>query len=121
MDNKELFDLLREMQEEQREQGKENAKQSIHLEHLKEDVSEIKKSVDINTKDLAYHIKRSDNLEKITKNNEDKITNNSQRIEKLEEPVKAKKWLKKHYVSAISMIIAILSIISLVTRLLGIW
>ena len=128
MDSKVIYGLLKEMREDQKthgeklaKHGEELAKQSICLKNLEEDVKDIKQDVSENKEDVAYHIKRTDILEALHKDNQEKIKYSDIRIKKLEEPVKAKAWIKKNYLTISSIIITTLSIVSLVTKFFGWW
>jgi len=96
MDMKILFDLLKEVREDQKNHGRELSKQSAYLENLDSDVKELKVSVLQNTEDISHHIRRTDILQELHKDNQKRIANSEERLDKLEEPVKARKWLKKN-------------------------
>jgi hypothetical protein len=110
MDLKIILDLLQEVREDQKEHGKELSKQSVYLENMDADVKELKASVNINTADIAHHIRRTDILEDLHKDNQARIVSGEARLEKLEEPVKAKAWFKKHMIAISAIITALVSI-----------
>jgi hypothetical protein len=114
VDLKIVFELLKEVREDQKKHGTELAKQSAYLENMDSDVKQLKGEVAQNTKDLAHHIKRTDILETLHRDNQKKIELSETRLENLEEPVKAKEWLKKHVVTIVSVVTAIASIVALI-------
>jgi chromosome segregation ATPase len=125
-DNGLIFDLLKEVREDQKEQGKELAKQSGYLVSMDSDVKELKQTVSVNTKDIAHHIARTDGLQTLHEDNKKRIDQADQmiammnnRIDKLEEPKKALAWVKAHLVTIASVLTAILSLIALVATLKG--
>jgi hypothetical protein len=107
-----ILDLLKEVREDQKEHGKELSKQSAYLTSMDADIKEMKPIVSKNTDDIFYHIRRTDLLEQLHKDNQKKIALSEQRIAKLEEPVKAKEWLKKHIIAVSAVITAIISIVA---------
>jgi len=108
-----LLDLLKEVREDQKEHGKELSKQSAYLENMDVDVKELKTSVFKNTEDIAHHIRRTDLLQALHKENQTKIIQSEQRISKLEEPGKAIAWLRKHLIAITGVIAAIATILAL--------
>jgi len=125
-DQKILFDLLKEVREDQKEHGKELAKQSAYLVSMDSDVKELKETVFVNTKDIAHHIARTDGLQTLHEDNKKRIDQADQmivlvqsRIDKLEEPKKALAWVKAHLVTIASILTAILSLAALVATLKG--
>ena len=78
-----IYDLLKEVREEFGEHKDEQVKQGITLAEIK--------------KDLKYHIKRTDILEDLHKDNLAQIEQNKTRLERLEEPVKARVYLFKKW------------------------
>ena len=66
-----ILRLLQEVREDQREHSKELAKQSVSL--LK-----LETTVDKNTEDLKYHIRRTDILEDLHRDNQRKIEINEE-------------------------------------------
>lgn len=91
-----LYDLLKEVREDQKKHGEELAKQSVSLVNLSSEQKEIKK-------DLKYHIKRTDEVQEsnrmlteLHQDNQKKIEQNETRIKLLEEPVKEKKVIEKY-------------------------
>jgi chromosome segregation ATPase len=109
-----IRELLKEVRDDQKRHGTELAKQSVYLEQMDMDVKELKTTVSINTKDIAHHIKRTDDLQDLYQSYVTKIDQSHERLNKLEEPVKAKAWVKAHLVSIISVLTAIASIVALV-------
>lgn len=105
MDWKMIYDLLKEVREDQKKHGEELIKQSVCLDGLE-------KNVDKNTKDLTYHIHRTDVLEGLYKTSEERIT-------KLEEPEKAAAYLKKKWKFYVGVLVGILTIGSTVAKLIG--
>lgn len=120
-----LYDLVKEIREDQKKHGEELAKQSVSLNSLGAEQTEIKK-------DLKYHIKRTDEVQESNKmltelhqDNQKKIQQNETRIKLLEEPIEEKKAvdkykerLRKHwkYWLGIGGIIA-----GIVSKLAGLW
>mgnify|MGYP001564770652 FL=1 len=107
-----ILDLLKEVREDQKEHGKELSKQSAYLENMDIDVKELKANVSRNTEDIAHHIRRTDMLEALHKDNQISIEQGAKRISKLEEPGKAIAWFKKHLVVVTGVIAAIASILA---------
>ena len=112
VDLKMLFELLKEVREDQKTHGMELAKQSAILDNLDNDVKDLKKTVARNTEDIAHHIRRTDGLQDLYDSNRTRITDVETRVGKLEEPVKAKAWIKSNLVSVISICTAIGSFIA---------
>lgn len=117
VDLKIVFELLKEVREDQKKHGIELAKQTADLDNLKEDVGELKVTVTRNTDDVAHHIRRTDMLQELHKDNEAAIKDNTEKIEqgearlnKLEEPVKAKEWFKSHIVTISAIVTALASV-----------
>lgn len=79
MNSKIIYDLLKEIREEQKEHSKQLVNQS-------ETMIKMNLFISKNTEDLATHMKR-------TKLLEDLYNKHDQRIIKLEEPSKVKEWL----------------------------
>lgn len=73
--------LLKQVLEEQKEQNKSLTKIEVSF-------AKMEANVEKNTEDLAYHIKRTDVLEQLHKDNQS-------RIEKLEQPLSVKDLAKK--------------------------
>ena len=109
-----IIKLLEEVRVDQKEHTKELTKQSISLVSLE---STVKK----NTEDLIYHIRRTDMLEELHKDNSKKIQKNEKRIMTLEEPQKAAEYLKKNWKFYTGAIIAILTILSGIAKLIGLF
>lgn len=146
MDIQSIYELLKEVRNDQKEHNRdaqetrlEVTAQSATIEAIKEDLQEIKKDVAENKEDLRVHMKRTyqvevsqekmfSELERLHTNNVSRIENLqkayidiAERLGKLEEPVKAKVWLKKNYLSIVSLGTATGSLITLVTKLIGWW
>lgn len=81
MDLNHLFELMQEIREEQKEQGKTLTKLEVTF-------AKMEGSVEKNTEDLEYHIKRTDILEELHRDN-------AKRIERLEQPLSVSELLKK--------------------------
>jgi chromosome segregation ATPase len=107
-----LFDLLKEVREDQKDHGKTLAKQSAYLEGIDSDVKELKPIVAKNTNDISNHMMRTDLLEDLHKDNQKRIELSEARLEKLEEPVKAKEWIKSHLVAILGVLGTIASILA---------
>mgnify|MGYP001607412613 CR=1 FL=1 len=107
-----LLSLLKEVREDQKQHGQELAKQSAYLEGMDSDVKGLKDTVSRNTNDISYHIKRTDILEQLHKDNQARINQGEQRLDKLEEPGKAIAWLKKHIITLSGVVAAIVSILA---------
>lgn len=107
-----LLGLLKEVREDQKQHGQELAKQSAYLEGMDFDVKELKSTVSKNTEDIAHHIRRTDVLEKLHRDNERRLSVNERKIERLEEPGKALSWLKKHLIAISGVVAAIISILA---------
>ncbi len=117
VDLKIVFELLKEVREDQKKHGIELAKQTADLDNLKQDVGELKATVNRNTDDIAHHIRRTDLLQEMHKDNQEAIQENTAKIElgearldKLEEPVKAKEWVKSHIVTISAVVTALASV-----------
>jgi phage terminase large subunit-like protein len=116
MDYKILLDLLKEVREDQKSHGKELAKQSAYLEDVDSNVKDLKVTVAKNTDDIFHHIRRTDLLEALHKDNQKKIEQTEMRVSALEEPVKAKEWLKKHIVAISGVVAAIATVLAFILR-----
>jgi chromosome segregation ATPase len=126
VDLKIVFELLKEVREDQKKHGIELAKQTADLDNLKQDVRELKTDVSQNTDDLAHHIRRTDLLQELHRDNQDaiqkseqKIEENEARLDKLEEPVKAKEWIKTHIVTISAVVTALASIAAFLIEKFG--
>lgn len=95
------------MREDQKTQGK--------------DLSEMKVDIAENRKDINYHIERTDQLQTLNVDNKKRIDLAEARITVLEEPERAKAWIKKNILSIASLITAISSLIALGTKIKGLW
>jgi len=109
-----MLDLLKEMREDQKNQGNEISKHGVYLERLDSDVQEMKVTVSKNTEDVAEHMRRTDLLEKLHRDNQARIELNERRLDSLEEPVKARAFLKKHAFAIVSFLAALASVVALV-------
>lgn len=107
-----LFDLLKEMREDQKLHGRELVKQSTVLESLDCDIKELKPVVAKNTQDIAEHMRRTDLLERLHLDNQKRIEISESRLNKLEEPVKAKEWFKKNIIALLSTVATIITILA---------
>ena len=112
MDNKDIYNLLKEVREDQVEHGKQLVRTNVCLEKMEVNVQE-------NTTNLKEHMRRTAILEEKQGQAETIIKDHSQRIEVLEEPVKVKKYLQKKYLTWAGIISAGLGIIALVAKILG--
>jgi gas vesicle protein len=117
VDLKIVFELLKEVREDQKKHGIELAKQSTLLDNVEGDLKELKTTVSRNTDDIAHHIRRTDLLQELHKDNENAIAKNAEQIEesaarldKLEEPVKAKEWVKNNIITISAVVTALASI-----------
>ena len=110
VDLKIIFDLLKEVREDQKTQGQELAKQGAHIENMASDVNELKSSVSKNTEDIAHHIKRTDLLQALHDENQKKVDDHQARLDELEGPIKAKEWIKKHLVTISAIVTALASV-----------
>jgi len=126
VDLKIVFELLKEVREDQKKHGIELAKQTADLDNLKQDVSELKEDVSRNTEDVAHHIRRTDLLQELHKDNQQaieknelKIVESEARLDKLEEPVKAKEWIKSHIVTISAVVTALASIAAFLIEKFG--
>jgi hypothetical protein len=99
-----IYDLLQELRKEFSDHREEAVKQS-------KDIAEIKA-------DLKYHIKRTDLLEDLHKDNAAQIKTNNKRLEMLEEPKKAKKYLLKkwQFWAGVAVVTA-----SAISKIAGLW
>jgi hypothetical protein len=119
VDLKIIFDLLKEVREDQKQQGQELAKQGAHIENMAADVCELKASVSKNTEDIAHHIKRTDLLQELHQENQAKIEKSEARLDKLEEPVKAKEWIKQHIITISAIVTAVASAVAFLVEKFG--
>lgn len=121
MDEKIIYDLLKEVRADQKRHSEELAKQSSYLDKMDRDLERLKDVTEKNTKDIEEHIRRTDLLEDLHKLNEGKIELNNQRLAILEEPVKAKAWIKKNLLSLSSTAAALSAIAALIAKIKGLW
>lgn len=153
MDNKTIYELLKEVREDQKSHVKEGqetrecvVKQSVSITEMQKNISDIKEDVAENKDNLKEHMQRTYQveigqekmfgelerlhnlnfieIERLNKAHEEGEKERQQlisRVDKLEEPQKAKTWIKKNLYSIISTITAIGSLIGLLTKYLGKW
>jgi hypothetical protein len=103
-DDKIMYDLLKEVRNDQKRQHLESVAQGKCLVEIKGD--------------LKYHIKRTDILEDLHNDNQAGITKNSERIQKLELPGKSRAYLAKWWKAITSVIIVAIAI---GTKIADIW
>ena len=135
MDNKVIYDLVQEVREDQTEIKKELMEHNVMFrEHLKQDeemyreIQQINKTLDRNTLDLERHIMRTDILQddqkkiietlESIKNAFEKMTI---RIEALEEPEKAKKYLYDKWIKVAKIITVTGPAAAVISKYLGWW
>lgn len=120
MDQDKVIDLLIELRDHQQKTELKMQAHAISFEqHMKQDdqmmeeIREIKETLRENTDDVKYHIKRSDVLEKdqmmiidTLKKVSESFEAMTKRIESLEAPVKAKKYLYKKWMDVFKIIIS---------------
>lgn len=123
-----IFDLLKEIRDNQQKQGevlsdhsKELAYQSSSLDHINEDMKIVLNDVKDNTLNIADQARIIEDLKFHYKELKNEIEKNAQRILSLEEPEKFRDFVKKKYLHWASMTIAITSVITLVTKLMHLW
>lgn len=132
-----LYDMIKEIRQEQRDANKvytdhqeQMGKFATNMYHMQGDVAEIKRDVKRNADNLEAHMRRTDVLEKLHEDNQGRIQRLESfkdtqieaitgRLNKLEEPVKAKKWLTTNYLTVTSMFFALLSIVALILQIKG--
>lgn len=85
------------------------------------DLAQMKVDIAENRKDINHHIERTDQLQTLNVDNKKRIDLAEARIAVLEEPVKAKAWIKKNILSLASLITAISSLVALGTKIKGLW
>ena len=132
-DTKIILDLLQELKNDQKEHGKitqsqagELVRLTVCLENLELDTGDIKKDISEIKTDVAYHIHRTDILEQLHLDNQKRIEklekeahDEQARLQKLEEPGKAKAWLRENYLTTTGIVIAGLTVASMLLRLFG--
>jgi len=146
MDTKTIYDLLKEVRDDQKEHNKEAqetrealVKQGVSIENIKSDISEMKVVASRNTDNIEEHMQRTyqvevgqekmfTELERLHVDNLKRIeelqlayVNVKERVNKLEEPQKAKAWLKKNYLAIASILTATGSLVALASKVLGWW
>ena len=114
MDNQIMYDLLREVREDQKKHGEELAKQSVWLIYIQKDVQ-------INTDDLSEHIKRTQLNEDQIKILKDMSENINKRVEVLEEPNKVKDFLYKRSTKYFAIITSIVTVVGYFGKMKGWW
>jgi len=100
-----IYDLLKEVREDQKKQGDELKEQSKCLINVQSD--------------LKYHIKRTDMLEDLHKDNQKKIELSEKRIDLLEEPNKVSKYLIEKWKYWTAAIVLISTIVGLAIKIKG--
>lgn len=117
-DIKVLYDLLKEMREDQKEHGKELAAQSNML-------IAIQKDVEVNTKDLTEHkegvIQNRKGLREVREEIGEIRETYDKKIIELEQPKKFQGWLYNKYVKILTITSIVVGIAGGITRLLGLW
>lgn len=83
-----IHELLKEVREDQKLMKGEIQQQGLLLHNIQQDVSQNTVTLAKNTQDVAHHIKRTDDLQKLHESNEE-------RIRELEKPGIALSFLKK--------------------------
>ena len=106
-ENKMIYDLLKEVRENQKKHGEELQEQSKCLVSVQHD--------------LKYHIKRTDLLEDLHKDNQSKIEQGQKRLDKLEEPGKVSQYLSKKWKFWTIGIVLVSSAITLISKIKGLW
>ena len=102
-----LYELLKEVRQEQKEHSKLLVEQSVHL-------VKLESGVERNSIGLEEHMRRTEILENIYKNHEN-------RIGTLEVPSRFLRWLSNRYFKLISAATAIIGLIVTITKLAGLW
>ena len=134
MEDKIIYDLLKEVRDDQKEYNGILTKQSITLDSFNKEIVQIKE-------DLKYHIERTDMLSDLHEDNARQIEINkneleesirktqilddllreykeefSKKIETVEEPMKAREYLIKNWKMYTGMIITLLTIITMISK-----
>lgn len=129
VDNQIIYDLLKEVREEQKNLGKEMAEhKAVFQDHIEQDAKmydELKKINEIlaeNTQIVKEHERRSLAIELVvlgdgTENNKGLVG----RLDKLEEPEKAKEYLYKKYMKIFKFIGAAGAAFGVISKYLGWW
>ena len=132
MDDKMVYELLKEVHDTQKEQGKELVKQGVCIAKQGVCISNMEKNLDKNVKDIAKHISRSDEIQKLNMNNHTRIENNEnilrgsngklglvKRVDHLEEPGKTNKAIKAKIINAAMWASSVGGAIIIVLKLMG--
>ena len=130
MDDKMVYDLLKEVRDEQREQGK-------SLSRMEFDISNIKVDVKRNTDDLILHMAQTQTVKELHAQNEKRIELNEKhlygavgvadddgligKVSKLEEPSNFKAYLYKHSMKVFKIIAAAGAAFGVVSKYFGWW
>lgn len=134
MDNQVIYDLLKEVRDEQKELSNSmavhTAKFSEHLlsdQKMSDEICFLKEALHKNneildrlTATVIQHENRSTTLEKVVIGT-DEQPGLLPRVVKLEEPERVKEYLRKKYLKWAGIIGATGTIITVVTKVLGIW
>jgi len=128
MDEKVVYDLLKELREDQQKQNdvllqhtKELTYQSVSLDHLSDDLKKISQDAHNNSTNISKYISKIEVLDILQKEANTNIKNNNNKIDQLERPSKSTKRFRQKYLWWCSIIIAISSVLSLITKLVGWW
>ena len=100
-----IYELLKEVREDQKKQGGELQEQSKCLVGVQSD--------------LKYHIRRTDILEDLHKDNQIKIEQGKKRLDKLEEPSKVSKYLSEKWKYWTAGVLLLSAIIGLAIKIKG--
>lgn len=129
MDANIVYDLLKEVRDDQKEDSKKIEKTATHVEGIQEELKEVKKETALNTKHMGEHMARTEIAERGLQILTDLHLDNQKRIELLEEDVKKKeveKEAKKQFKNILKndlkywLTIATL-VVGLATKLMGLW
>jgi len=113
-----IKELLKEVRDDQKKTNEILTKHGVSLSNLDKTVEgnadllvSLDKNVERNTADLEVHIKRTDILEDLHRDNQSLINSNKKTIEThrhkiklLEEPARFKQLLKKKYISILTIV-----------------
>lgn len=134
MDNQVIYDLIKEVRDEQKqlvssmqehtskfaEHLVSDQKMSDDIRYLKEALHKNNEILDKLTDTVVQHENRSTMLEKVVIGTQEQ-PGLVPRIEKLEEPDKVKEYLRKKYMKWAAVIGATGTIVTVITKVLGIW
>lgn len=127
-----IFDLLKEVREDQKNQNEKIAEQGeilavhgTHLSAIQKDMEFTKKHTADNRDDLREHMRRTDILERMHEDNKGRIDQleqidkeDQQKIKELQKPLLKKKWMKED----IKWILTVLGLLGgLVSKIMGLW